>query len=86
MKIYISEHSVGSISGHGDSKDSIHSHSDFSCHRESDPGVIDLPSRKSSSSTDSCISAHSRSGSESAAGAGVSIFSQLSYIIEAPRC
>ncbi|KAJ8682119.1 hypothetical protein QAD02_017911 [Eretmocerus hayati] len=75
-----SEHSVGSGSAHGDSKDSIHSHSDYSCqgHRESDPGVIDLlSSRKNSSSTDSCVSAHSRSGSESAAGAGESVRSNL---------
>lgn len=38
------------------------------------PGTTDvLTSRKSSSSTDSCVSAHSRSGSESA-GAGVNQF------------
>ncbi|XP_012279193.1 uncharacterized protein LOC105699068 [Orussus abietinus] len=56
-------------SAHGDSKDSIHSQSDHS-HREYDPATNDiLPSRKSSSSTDSCVSVHSRSGSESA-GAG----------------
>jgi len=35
-----------------------------------------LPSRKSSSSTDSCVSAHSRSGSESAGG-GVNKWDQL---------
>ncbi|XP_008210718.1 uncharacterized protein LOC100115679 [Nasonia vitripennis] len=74
-----SEHSGGSGSAHGDSKDSIHSHhSDYSCHRESDPGVVDLlSSRKNSSSTDSCLSAHSRSGSESAATAGESVRSNL---------
>ncbi|XP_014203614.1 uncharacterized protein LOC106635935 [Copidosoma floridanum] len=73
-----SEHSVGSGSGHGDSKDSIHSHSDYGGHRESDPGPVELlQSRKNSSSTDSCISAHSRSGSESAAGAGESVRSNL---------
>ncbi|KYM93482.1 hypothetical protein ALC62_15840 [Cyphomyrmex costatus] len=56
----------GASGSHGDSKDSIHSHCD---HRETEAGTADtLPSRKSSSSTDSCISAHSRSGSESAGG------------------
>ncbi|XP_014483529.1 PREDICTED: uncharacterized protein LOC106749017 isoform X2 [Dinoponera quadriceps] len=56
----------GASGSHGDSKDSIHSHCD---HREIETGTADtLPSRKSSSSTDSCISAHSRSGSESAGG------------------
>ncbi|XP_077254557.1 uncharacterized protein LOC143893251 isoform X3 [Temnothorax americanus] len=63
----------GASGSHGDSKDSIHSHSD---HRETETdrkrffeGTTDtLPSRKSSSSTDSCVSAHSRSGSESAGG------------------
>ncbi|XP_076682004.1 uncharacterized protein LOC143376057 [Andrena cerasifolii] len=56
----------GTSGSHGDSKDSIHSHSD---HRDVEHGTMDiLPSRKSSSSTDSCISAHSRSGSESAGG------------------
>ncbi|KAK2586544.1 hypothetical protein KPH14_011435 [Odynerus spinipes] len=61
-----SEQSVASGSGYGDSKDSIHSHSD---HRENELGTAEtLPSRKSSSSTDSCVSAHSRSGSESAGG------------------
>ncbi|XP_020282156.1 uncharacterized protein LOC109853957 isoform X2 [Pseudomyrmex gracilis] len=54
----------GASGSHGDSKDSIHSHCD---HRETET-VDTLPSRKSSSSTDSCISAHSRSGSESAGG------------------
>ncbi|KAL0118351.1 hypothetical protein PUN28_009177 [Cardiocondyla obscurior] len=56
----------GASGSHGDSKDSIHSHCD---HREIEAGTADtLPSRKSSSSTDSCLSAHSRSGSESAGG------------------
>ncbi|XP_011160129.1 uncharacterized protein LOC105196089 isoform X3 [Solenopsis invicta] len=56
----------GASGSHGDSKDSIHSHCD---HRETETGTADtLPSRKSSSSTDSCVSAHSRSGSESAGG------------------
>ncbi|XP_072743822.1 uncharacterized protein [Anoplolepis gracilipes] len=56
----------GASGSHGDSKDSIHSHCD---HRETETGTADtLPSRKSSSSTDSCLSAHSRSGSESAGG------------------
>ncbi|KYN26935.1 hypothetical protein ALC57_03276 [Trachymyrmex cornetzi] len=56
----------GASGSHGDSKDSIHSHCD---HRETEAGTADtLPSRKSSSSTDSCVSAHSRSGSESAGG------------------
>ncbi|XP_012058235.1 PREDICTED: uncharacterized protein LOC105621377 [Atta cephalotes] len=56
----------GASGSHGDSKDSIHSHCD---HREIEAGIADtLPSRKSSSSTDSCVSVHSRSGSESAGG------------------
>ncbi|KAG7211174.1 hypothetical protein KM043_010495 [Ampulex compressa] len=60
------EQSGTSGSGHGDSKDSIHSHGD---HKELELGTVDtLPSRKSSSSTDSCVSAHSRSGSESTGG------------------
>lgn len=68
-----SEQSGTSGSGHGDSKDSIHSHSD---HKEAELGIIELlPSRKSSS-TDSCISVHSRSGSESAGG-GECVRSQL---------
>ncbi|XP_018349770.1 PREDICTED: uncharacterized protein LOC108752992 isoform X2 [Trachymyrmex septentrionalis] len=54
----------GASGSHGDSKDSIHSHCD---HRETEAADT-LPSRKSSSSTDSCVSAHSRSGSESAGG------------------
>ncbi|XP_067216440.1 uncharacterized protein [Linepithema humile] len=54
----------GASGSHGDSKDSIHSHCD---HREIESADT-LPSRKSSSSTDSCVSAHSRSGSESAGG------------------
>lgn len=67
------EHSGGSGSaGHRDSKDSIQSHSDHGSHRESEAGAnIDiLSSRKNSSSAESCLSANSRSGSESA-GAGV---------------
>ncbi|XP_043287019.1 uncharacterized protein [Venturia canescens] len=58
--------SVGS--GHRDSKDSIHSHhSDHNCQKECESAMLDLlPSRKNSSSTDSCLSANSRSGSESA--------------------
>lgn len=68
------EQSCGSASGHCDSKDSIHSHSDHSgSHKDTDAaGSMNdaLPSRKSSSSTDSCLSGNSRSGSESA-GAGV---------------
>ncbi|KOX78439.1 hypothetical protein WN51_07846 [Melipona quadrifasciata] len=61
-----SEQSGTSGTSHGDSRDSIYSHSD---HREAELGTVDtLPSRKSSTSTDSCISAHSRSGSESAGG------------------
>lgn len=64
----------GASGSHGDSKDSIHSHCD---HRETETGAADtLPSRKSSSSTDSCLSAHSRSGSESAGG-GVNKRDQL---------
>lgn len=56
----------GANGSYADSKDSVHSHSD---HTEVELGTVDiLPSRKSSSSTDSCISAHSRSGSESAGG------------------
>ncbi|XP_033183096.1 uncharacterized protein LOC117153297 isoform X1 [Bombus vancouverensis nearcticus] len=56
----------GTSGSHRDSKDSIHSHSD---HREIEFGTVDtLSLRKSSSSTDSCISAYSRSGSESAGG------------------
>ncbi|KAK0181141.1 hypothetical protein PV327_003448 [Microctonus hyperodae] len=75
-----SEQSCGSASGHCDSKDSIHSHSDHSgSHKDIDGagGINDtLPSRKSSSSTESCLSANSRSGSESA-GAGEGSRSQL---------
>ncbi|XP_043504507.1 uncharacterized protein LOC122525652 isoform X2 [Polistes fuscatus] len=53
-------------SGHRDSDQSVHSGGD---HRDS--GTTEaLPSRKSSSSTDSCVSAYSRSGSESAGGGG----------------
>ncbi|XP_014614323.1 PREDICTED: uncharacterized protein LOC106792420 isoform X1 [Polistes canadensis] len=64
-----SEQSVASGSGYGDSKDSIHSHN--SDHRDNELGTTEaLPSRKSSSSTDSCVSAYSRSGSESAGGGG----------------
>ncbi|XP_015125341.2 uncharacterized protein LOC107047119 [Diachasma alloeum] len=74
-----SEHSGGSGSaGHRDSKDSIQSHSDHGSHRESEGGAnVDLlPSRKNSSSAESCLSANSRSGSESA-GAGEGAKSQL---------
>ncbi|XP_063986434.1 uncharacterized protein LOC135167303 [Diachasmimorpha longicaudata] len=65
-----SEHSGASGSaGYRGSKDSIPSHSDHSSHRESDASTnIDLPpSRKNSSSAESCLSVNSRSGSESAA-------------------
>ncbi|XP_058805478.1 uncharacterized protein LOC131672343 [Phymastichus coffea] len=73
-----SELSAGSGSAHGDSKDSVHSHSDYGGRGESDAGALELlSSRKNSSSTDSCVSAHSRSGSESAPAAGDSLRSNL---------
>ncbi|XP_051161684.1 uncharacterized protein LOC127281812 [Leptopilina boulardi] len=71
-------HSSDHSDGHRDSDQSGHlSEHSGGDSRESDAGTTDvLPSRKSSSSTDSCISAHSRSGSESA-GAGECARSQL---------
>ncbi|KAF7988418.1 hypothetical protein HCN44_000991 [Aphidius gifuensis] len=72
-----SEHSGGSGNGHRDSKDSIHSHSDHGSHREIETtGANDVPSRKSSSSNESCLSGNSRSGSDSA-GPGDTSRSQL---------
>ncbi|XP_034947379.1 uncharacterized protein [Chelonus insularis] len=73
-----SEHSTGGTVSHRGSKDRIHSYSEHSSHRDVDgSGMNDaLPSRRSSSSTDSCLSATSRSGSESA-GAGESSRSQI---------
>lgn len=54
-----------------------------SVHRDNDiSGVNDLlPSRKSSSSTDSCLSGNSRSGSESAGVCtGVKLFSCITML------